>query len=569
MEQSNDQLSWTFLWFPKEGRLLCQSYMDQGRDEDAVAVAATCYAAMRYELLDWAPACVDLQPYVHKFIHWAEIAGAMYSASKQNYMAKGIYQHTLSDLSRLDWDSPRTHLHSAELEMFKHIFQRKIERTGKDESDDDESDDDTEPTIPPSRRFQIATILPSSDISGPIQCTTSTVDFAAAPPYKALSYAWGGSRKVLSYRVIVGPVNETMDIDAVENSLKMIVVDDAERMIRPNLFAALRQLRQQESPLVIWVDAICMDMSAMERRGEWAIKLRDIYKKAEEVIVWLGQGDGQSDKAMTFLQEFWSLRPTLPWVGEYLFATTTTVPWEEICSLLRKEWWGRIWTLQEFCVARKLSVHCGRHSIPWSYLQEFTTFVDIESWTYQFLGEEESSRLQPLIDFVKQRHQYIILVDEYRMDFGFALEKLFQITGHHGSYDPKDKIFALLGLLDQKSDKIAPKLDYRYCPCAVYTDMIVYMRIKEYADDLPRAHAKKATVQSDFRDHLFLWPAEKIENRCDGENCGRRVMCFTNDKSREQRSVREMLDISEKEYKLYIEMKLMEQFSNAMTMSRS
>lgn len=539
--------------------------MDQGRITDAMAVSSICFSAIRAEIVEHSLQYVSLESYFTNFIFWAEIAGNVHTEANKKYIAKDIYKSTLLDMERLAWDNPETMLHSAMHEHFRDVFKRKIERLGLDESDEedsgDESDDhgsdDAKSRIPQSERFRLVSILPAPEISTPIQCTISTVNFANHPSYKALSYAWGGSRKVISYKRADGPIYGDEESSEMTANLQTILVDGVETRVRPNLFAAMQHLRQSQSPITIWIDCLCMESDDMNRRGEWAIRVRDIYGSAEEVIVWLGPGDDRSDRAMSFLKEFWARRPTLYDLGEYLFGSSTTVPWTQICDLLRRDWWKRIWTLQEFCVAGRLSVHCGNLSIPWCYLQEFTTFVDLESDIYQLPNRESDFR--KLVDFVKQRHEYITLVDEFRMDGGFSLDKLFDITEHSESYDPRDKIFALIGLLDNKSAKISPKLNYRYSPCAVYTDMIVYMRVKDYANDRPLFESKKATALSEFRDHLALWPSEKTDSRCSGEACGRRLMCFTKGFPRRRMTAREIIQTSEMEYNAYREMHRMEQ----------
>src|SRR5436305_6501041 len=62
-------------------------------------------------------------------------------------------------------------------------------------------------------------------------------------------------------------------------------------------------------------------------------------------------------------------------------------------------------TLQHFCVAQRLSVHCGSHSISWCWLQEFATFVDLRS-------EEHTSELQSRPHLVCR-----LLLEKKKMNF--------------------------------------------------------------------------------------------------------------------------------------------------------
>ena len=70
-------------------------------------------------------------------------------------------------------------------------------------------------------------------------------------------------------------------------------------LVRRTLHAALKELRS-ENPVVVWLSALCMEQSAMQRRGEWTLRLRDIYKSAEEVVVWLGRGDEKRSRPCAF-----------------------------------------------------------------------------------------------------------------------------------------------------------------------------------------------------------------------------------------------------------------------------
>lgn len=188
-------------------------------------------------------------------------------------------------------------------------------------------------------------------------------------------------------------------------------------------------------------------------------------------------------------------------------------------------------------VAKELQIRCGDKQIPWRCLQEFTRFVDLESKSYQ-LSEERHGTLRPTIKLVKARNEIICLRDEYIAEFGFSLEKLWQATKTHESYDPRDKIFALLGMLDQTSAKFAPKINYDYCPCAVYSDMIIFRSFKHDLEDPAKEESQRlgseillgleqGSEDNDKVEHIYTWESRRLEANCDGEKCGRRLKCFT------------------------------------------
>lgn len=53
------------------------------------------------------------------------------------------------------------------------------------------------------------------------------------------------------------------------------------------LAAALRMLRHPPEGY-LWVDAICINQNDTGERGSQVAKMTDIYRHAEQVIVWLG-----------------------------------------------------------------------------------------------------------------------------------------------------------------------------------------------------------------------------------------------------------------------------------------
>lgn len=542
--------------------------MDMDRKDDATQVASTCYTHVRNRVTELPPVGPGFRPALSAWLHWAEICGRMYEEGGQTYMARMVYDMTIQDLKRFHWDSPTTEMHSRERDLFSGMFKRKVERLGPDS--DEEGSDEEEPPIAAERRLQLAFLKPALDPNDPIECTTSFCDIAKAPPYRALSYAWGNSRKVISYTREDGSTYADEEasgaVDIVEET---IFVDGRDLRIRQTLFHALQHLRQPESKAVIWVDAPCTRPEEVNRRAAWALRIRDIYKNAHEVVVWLGQGDEDTQRGMAFLDKFWDERPKYArgGLGEFLFGSNTTVPWEGICKILQFEWWSRIWTVEEFIVAKELTIWCGDQTVPWRNLLELTTFVDLASRSH-LLSTEERARHQPTTDLVKERQEYISLRDEYQIDSGFPLERLWQVTKRHQAHDPRDKIFALLGLLNQHSAKHAPKSNYDFCPCAVYSDMIVFrslgdqealkdnaLAMSRYAGGWALLGMEHGTEEA--LKHIYTWDSQKIQQKCDGEECGRRLSCFLEKVPSfpSDWSIHRSLDFMKKMHDSYIEMK--------------
>ena len=105
-------------------------------------------------------------------------------------------------------------------------------------------------------------------------CVFEHVPLTKRPDYAALSYCWGTSpeRKTIMLEGRLFPVTCTVE-------------------------EALRGLRTKEDDrhLVIWIDAVCINLDDLDERGEQVAMMKDVYQSARKTIVWLGDraGDGE------------------------------------------------------------------------------------------------------------------------------------------------------------------------------------------------------------------------------------------------------------------------------------
>ncbi|KAH6722498.1 heterokaryon incompatibility protein-domain-containing protein [Leptodontidium sp. MPI-SDFR-AT-0119] len=94
-------------------------------------------------------------------------------------------------------------------------------------------------------------------------------------PYDALSYSWGSTEKAAQ-----------------------ITVNGSIMHVTSNLHAALQHLRFEEEDRLLWIDAICIDQDNMAERRHQVQHMSYIYKEAERVVIWLGEGTQESDLIM-------------------------------------------------------------------------------------------------------------------------------------------------------------------------------------------------------------------------------------------------------------------------------
>lgn len=121
-----------------------------------------------------------------------------------------------------------------------------------------------------------------------VQCTLETFndDAPPIPNYIALSYTWGD--------------------DTVK---KPIRVNDGMFNVTSNLEIALRYLRKSRSfPILserLWIDAICINQQDVEERNSQVRRMREVYRRASRVLIWLGADHEPEDEKLWFRLDVW------------------------------------------------------------------------------------------------------------------------------------------------------------------------------------------------------------------------------------------------------------------------
>ncbi|KAJ9637654.1 hypothetical protein H2199_007144 [Coniosporium tulheliwenetii] len=181
-------------------------------------------------------------------------------------------------------------------------------------------------------------------------------------PYEALSYTWGN-----------------MGITA------EITINNCIMGITENLHLALQHLRYEYADRILWVDAICIDQGNLQERGHQIKQMTNIYKEAEQVVIWLGPATDETDliidstkrlqEAIVKVEGDWRRSAEL-WMDAGLVLRPTLsrgshAEWNDqwhaqrmgLEALLKRPWFRRIWVLQEVANARVAVVVCGKKSV--------------------------------------------------------------------------------------------------------------------------------------------------------------------------------------------------------------
>ena len=131
--------------------------------------------------------------------------------------------------------------------------------------------------------IRIVRLHGSHTLSAPINCALvhRPLRGPETARYEALSYVWG-------------------DVAAHKSSISL---NGAEFTVSDNLFAALRRLRLPDSDRDLWVDALCINQADNAEKSREVLRMLDIYRAAERVLVWLGEEADTTGLAMAQLAQ--------------------------------------------------------------------------------------------------------------------------------------------------------------------------------------------------------------------------------------------------------------------------
>lgn len=283
-------------------------------------------------------------------------------------------------------------------------------------------------------------------------------------------------------------------------------------MVWKNLYEALRRLIRLHThdrglisriPL-LWVDSLCIDQGNVSERNHQVRLMSQIYSQASFVLVWLGEHADGSHNVITCARR--------------MLGTKNRTRKEELTKLLSRPYWTRLWVVQEILLARSITLLCG-----WDYvdMSEFSKYIDahlededvhlakpdvfipaearlggVSSHQYYGLKKTEFggySQYTPVYSeqlWDEELEEKVPDIEQEQLKATPGLDLLRAKTwwhpktarlhksilrwAHRECEDPRDKVFALIGLIDNKDDPSysAIKPDYGMSRERLYAQVI-------------------------------------------------------------------------------------------------
>jgi len=318
--------------------------------------------------------------------------------------------------------------------------------------------------------------------------------------YDALSYAW----------------------DPPKDS-KRVFFPNSYLLIRENLHWALVHLRDPTYPRYLWINALCINQSDNDEESAQIQRMRSIYARASRIVIWLGLPMSNSDLGIDVVNNKDLFRPLYDTGEENVFNFGNRIEIHNmgltqresiaLFKLVERSWWTRIWSLQEVAVSKQDPIiTCGNKSAPWGAFATITKQAAEAEASLPF-GLWQGATIQKLrntCDFVLIREQ--MQENALTMSLGALLRRTVDLN----STDPRDKIYALLGLAHAGHlDPLLP--DYSKSPKHIFIETMRHVLLDERRLDslsfIPISKRPKAKPSEGLPSWVTDWTIQSTQTQ--------------------------------------------------------
>lgn len=229
---------------------------------------------------------------------------------------------------------------------------------------------------------------------------------------------------------------------------------------------------QLEGPEVwLWVDQVCINQADPEERSSQVDLMHRIYHEAAFTLLWLGREDGYTKRAAQLIPRFaragnqFIESTIVPYAqNDQELHKSEGVPyvsegeWDALAALFQRQYFRRLWIVQEIILSGTVVAYCGGVEIPWRL---FCITAEMLHYRQQKMGTEVSAKYVPLGEGGRGIEQPVLQLLQWQDRFAYSppedkprdvsLENLVFDTWHFLATDPRDKIYGVYGLLNKKA----------------------------------------------------------------------------------------------------------------------
>ncbi|KAH8886040.1 hypothetical protein GQ53DRAFT_348130 [Thozetella sp. PMI_491] len=431
------------------------------------------------------------------------------------------------------------------------------------------------PLEPPKNQIRLLQIFPESEdgilrceLRPPCSLGDTTQPFVR---YSALSYAAGDPNKTTTILVNGVPFNAFANLArALEEARSYLLEYD-------------RDLSED----YIWADQICINQSDPQERSQQVAFMDRIYSTCDAVLVCLPAANQTcrgielacflgSEALNCHLHGSKEVARHHPWLSKMAQRGLEDYidTWKSMLDLFQSDWWSRAWICQEFILAPRGFFMGGGHAIPWqllfSVIESLFVPKQTENAVYYLVKDlrpQSARRTREFLDLVRSKlrqltteHYRLVGNEKYRLVLDAltqgldpspliprylagnrSSEQILQLMGmkagkqiftlpellYYGrqcrTSDPRDKVFAFLGLADFRHT-IQP--DYTSTQNEVLVDVAARMFERSPSTVLLNALSNKRPSTSRL-DGLPSWVPTWLEEREEREHSAEPLVPYT------------------------------------------
>jgi hypothetical protein len=301
-----------------------------------------------------------------------------------------------------------------------------------------------------------------------LEIVTSTLE--AAPRYVALSYRWGDPTRNQTVTADGGVVKITVTL----RDFFLAVRARCETSLQPNVDDWFHGW--------MWIDAVCINQDDLTERSEQVRFMKEIYERAAGMVIWLSEVTGDLGDAMQCLTQVSALElgedslcvKNGPELGTsfligtergYVQASHATLM--TVSALMNDTYWDRAWIIQEAStplenaaqptLSTPVVVCIGNSTtIPWATYARANQRLMQASWANE---AHEHINMHDVANSNVATVHYLKELRRLKATDSPLYPTLVR-TRSSDATDPRDKLYAILGLVDER-DAVGIQPNYK------------------------------------------------------------------------------------------------------------
>jgi hypothetical protein len=314
----------------------------------------------------------------------------------------------------------------------------------------------------------------------------------SAPPFEAISYTWGAGPH---NEIIYVQNQECQDLELTSSFKALHVSKKVQHILHS------RDTPRRKGVRWIWIDSVCINQKDNHEKSLQVPQMGEIYRRASKVIICLDDPIERTPiqfRLIMDLLELWSERRSSAHLSDTLVGPRYS--WRKLAQLLCHPYWARVWIMQETAIPRRLYILAEGTLVTWD------TFTSRWAAIRRGPGDPNLRKMLILADFsisdmdrmslaIRQISDLIELRAFYQSastETSSAqlphdlissppkqLRKLLYDSRKFLCYNPRDKVFGLLGLLGN-SEELRQKVPQDLLPDYNISTEELYTRVARW-----------------------------------------------------------------------------------------